>query len=84
VAIEVLETAGRYFGLGLAIITQIINPELIVMGGGLMNIGDLLLKPTYQGFYDTVQPELAESVHFKPWALGDRGGIIGAASLFFI
>jgi glucokinase len=84
VAIEVLKTAGRYFGLGLAIITQIINPELIVMGGGLMNIGDLLLKPTYQGFYDTVQSELSESVHFKPWALGDRGGIIGAASLFFI
>ena len=83
VAIEVIETAGFYFGLGLSVITQIINPELIVIGGGLTRIGDLLMKPTYQGFHDTVQPELAETVQFKPWVLGDKGGIIGAASLFF-
>jgi predicted NBD/HSP70 family sugar kinase len=62
VAIEVLETAGKYFGLGLAVITQIINPELIVVGGGLTNIGDLLLKPTYQGYYEFIQPELTEAV----------------------
>lgn len=80
---EILETAGFYFGLGLSFITQMLNPELIVIGGGLTRIGDLLMKPTYKGFYDTVQPELADSVQFKPWALGDQGGIIGAASLFF-
>ncbi len=83
VAIETLEKAGFYFGLGLSIITQLFNPELIVVGGGLTRIGDLLMKPTYKSFFDTVQPELADSVQFKPWTLGDQGGIIGAASLFF-
>jgi len=83
VAIEILKTAGQYFGLGLAIVTQILNPELIVVGGGLTKIGDLLLEPTYQGFRDNVQPELVDSVKFKNWELGNRGGIIGAASLFF-
>lgn len=83
VAIETFEQAGFYFGLGLSIITQLFNPKLIVVGGGLTRIGDLLMKPTYKSFYDTVQPELADSVQFKPWALGDQGGIIGAASLFF-
>jgi len=83
VAIETLETAGFYFGLGLSIVTQVLNPELIVIGGGLTRIGDLLMEPTYQGFRDTVQPELVDTVRMKLWELGDQGGIIGAASLFF-
>jgi len=84
VAIEVLTKAGFYFGLGLSIITQLFNPQLIVIGGGLTRIGDLLMKPTYDSFYRTVQPELADTVQFKPWAFEDQGGIIGAASMFFI
>jgi glucokinase len=83
-AIEILNTAGYYFGLGLTIITQVLNPEVIVVGGGLTRIGDLILKPAYQSFHSSVQPELADSVSFKPWELGDQGGIIGAASLFFV
>jgi len=84
VAIETLEKAGFYFGLGLSIITQLFNPALIVIGGGLTRIGDLLMKPTYDSYYRTVQPELKDTVQFKPWAFEDQGGIIGAASLFFI
>lgn len=83
VAKDVLNTAGLYFGLGLSIIVQMYNPELIVIGGGLTRIGDLLMKPTMKGYYDSVQPELAESVQFKPWVFGEQSGIIGAASLFF-
>jgi len=83
VAIEIIKTAGFYFGLGLSYLVQLFNPELIVIGGGLTRIGDLLMKTTYESYYNTVQSELADSVKFKQWELEDEGGIIGAASLFF-
>ncbi|MEA4907991.1 MAG: ROK family protein [Chloroflexi bacterium] len=81
---EVLHTAGYYFGLGLSIVVQIINPELIVIGGGLTKMGDALMQPVMQGYRETVQPELQDSVKFKPCALCDQVGVVGAASLVFV
>ncbi len=84
VAQQVLHKAGLYFGLGLSIIVQMVNPELIVIGGGLTRMGDLIMKPAMQGYHETVQQELADSVQFKSWQLGDEVGVVGAASLMFV
>jgi len=83
VAREVLQRAGYYFGVGLSMLVQLFNPELIVVGGGLTRIGPLLMDACMAGMRENTQPELWNSVRFAPWALGDNVGVIGAAAEVF-
>jgi glucokinase len=80
---QILSTAGYYCGVGLSIIVQILNPELIVIGGGLTRIGSILLEPILAAMREHTQPELGDSVRLEPWQLGDDLGIIGAAAKVF-
>jgi glucokinase len=83
VAREILRTAGYYGGVGLSMIVELLNPELIVVGGGLTRIGGLLWKPMLAAMREHTQPELWDSVKVVPWELGDDLGIIGAAAKVF-
>lgn len=83
VAREILQTAGTYAGVGMSMIIQILNPELIVIGGGLTRIGSMLLDPAMSAMREHTQPELWDSVRIEPWQLGDDIGIIGAAAKVF-
>jgi glucokinase len=83
VAREVLQRAGYYFGLGLAMLVQLFNPELIVTGGGLTHVGPLLMDEVIRGLEENVQPELRDTVRLAPSQLGDNIGIIGAAAEVF-
>lgn len=83
VACDILRKAGYYGGVGLSMIVEILNPELIVVGGGLVRIGSLLWDPMLVAMREHVQPELWDSVRVVPWQLGDDLGIIGAAAKVF-
>jgi glucokinase len=83
VAREILRTAGYYAGVGLSVIAQLLNPEVIVVGGGLTRIGPLLMGPVTAAMREHTQPELWDSVQVVPWQLGDDLGIIGAAAQVF-
>jgi glucokinase len=83
VAVSILRTAGSYFGIGLSWIVQIINPELIVVGGGLTRAGPLLMDAASAALQENVQPQLADSARLVPWQLGDDLGVIGAAAKVF-
>jgi glucokinase len=80
VAQEIIRTAGYYGGVGLSMIVQILNPEMIVIGGGLTNIGSPLLDPMLAAMREHTQPELWDSARVEPWQLGQDLGIIGAAA----
>jgi glucokinase len=83
IAVEILQTAGYYCGVGLSMIVELINPELIVVGGGLTRIGPALMDPARAAMREHTQPELWDSVRVVPWQLGDDLGIIGAAAKAF-
>lgn len=83
IAREILQVAGYYGGVGLSIIIQTLNPEVIVIGGGLMHIGPLLQKPMIKGMHENTQRALWDSVRLVPWQLGDDLGILGAAAKVF-
>jgi glucokinase len=83
VAQEIIRTAGYYGGVGLSMIVQILNPEMIVIGGGLTRIGSRLMEPMLAAMREHTQPELWDSVRIEPWQLGDDLGIIGAAAKVF-
>lgn len=83
VAREILRKAGYYAGAGLSMIVEILNPELIVVGGGLVRIGALVWDPLLAALHEHTQPELWDSVRVVPWQVGDDLGIIGAAAKVF-
>jgi len=83
VAEEILRTAARYLGLALSIAVQILNPERIVVGGGLTRIGPRLWDVAEATMREHTQPQLWDSVRVVPWELGDNLGVLGAAAIVF-
>jgi glucokinase len=84
VARELIGTAGYYAGIGLSTIVQVVNPELIVIGGGMTHIGPMFMEPCTQGLKENVHPVLFEAVRIVPWQLGDDSGVLGAAAKAFV
>jgi glucokinase len=79
---RVLEDAGWWLALGLANLTALLDPERIVVGGGLAAAGDVLMAPARQAFSSLVEGLGARpAVSILPAALGEEAGAIGAALL---
>ena len=83
VAQEIIRTAGTYAGIGLSVAVQILNPELIVVGGGLTLIGAMLEESMLTAMQEHTQPGLRDTVTIKPSELGNDLGILGAAAKVF-
>ncbi len=80
---EVIAQISYYLGVGLTNLVNIFNPELIVIGGGLANIGDILLAPAYKLVREKVNATAFASVRFARAKLGENAGVIGAAAYAF-
>jgi glucokinase len=80
VAIGVIETAGRYLGAALVSLVNLFEPEVVVVGGGAMAMGELLLGPARQEVRDRALKPMRETP-VVPAVLGPDAGMIGAATL---
>jgi glucokinase len=81
-ALEVMSTFTRWMAIGLAGLVNILDPSVIVMGGGLIEAGDLLLTPLREWMAKLVEgAEHRPSIPLVPATLGERAGGIGAALL---
>jgi len=80
---ELIARTGYYVGVGLANLINIFNPELIVIGGGLSNIGDMLLKPAFKTAGERAYKEAFQAVRFASAELGRNSGVLGAAAFAF-
>ncbi|MGQ9617774.1 MAG: ROK family protein [Candidatus Aminicenantia bacterium] len=78
-AIEAFRKAGYYLGIGLANVINLLNPELIVLGGGVMNAGDLIMKPVLEEIRKRAISFPFNSLKIVPALLGNKAGMIGAA-----
>ena len=77
---EIMARFAWWVALGLANLTNALDPEVIVLGGGLVAAGDVLLEPTRRAFAQLVEaPELRNLVRIVPAALGFQAGAVGAA-----
>jgi glucokinase len=71
-----------WVALGLANLANAFDPELFVLGGGLVEAGDVLLAPVRRSFVDLVEGvDHRPPIDIVPAALGERAGGIGAALL---
>jgi len=80
---EVLRDAGRYLGVGLANIINILSPEAIILTGGLIRTWNIYVQEAIKEASRRAYKELFDSVKIIPSSLGDDAGIIGAACLVF-
>jgi glucokinase len=75
----VLGHIGRQLGVGLSSISNIFNPEMIVVGGGAMHAGDLLLEPAREELRARGLPPNRDQVQVVPAKFGPEAGMLGAA-----
>jgi glucokinase len=80
-AARVMARAGEYLGLGIARAVNLLNPEIVVIGGGVAQAGEVLLGPVRRGFARYVMPETAQGLRIVAGALAPRWGLYGAAAL---
>jgi len=71
--------AGEYLGRGLAILANLLNPSLLVIGGGVAKTGGPLLDPARKALKLYALPAVMEDLELKLSRLGDDAGILGAA-----
>ncbi|MES0329169.1 MAG: ROK family protein [Dehalococcoidales bacterium] len=76
---EVVRQAAVYLGIGLTSIVNIFNPDMIVIGGGVAKMGELLLEPARQVVAERAFKLPASAVKIVPARLGDDAGVLGAA-----
>ncbi|OIN97753.1 hypothetical protein AUJ66_02315 [Candidatus Desantisbacteria bacterium CG1_02_38_46] len=80
-AIKIINNAGKYLGIAVSNLINLLNPEKIILGGGLIKIGDLLLEPMKETIKEYAYPELLKPVEIKISNLNDNAGALGAAVL---
>lgn len=80
-AASVLELIAVRLGVGLASYVNIFNPELIVLGGGVMAAGDMLLGPIQDEIARRALPPSRDNVRVLRAHFGPEAGMIGAAAL---
>ncbi|HZS51237.1 MAG TPA: ROK family protein [Bryobacterales bacterium] len=78
---QVLEETARYLAMGVANVISMLNPQMIVLGGGLMQAGNLLLDPIRRETVRWAQPLAAREVRIELTQLGEDAGLLGAARL---
>ena len=79
---RVVDEAGSALGMAAAIVSCVVNPELVLLGGGVSAAGRALLDPVEAAFRKNVFPSCADA-RFALARLGNNAGIYGGAALFF-
>ncbi len=79
--LRVLEDAGVAIGRALAGVANLINPAVIVVGGPLAELGDILLDPIRRGLVRHAVPVVGASTELAMSSMGDRAEALGAVSL---
>lgn len=78
---DVVALMGMYLGVGIANVVNILNPEVVCIGGGVVAAGDLLLEPARRVVAERALAPSRDEVRIVPTRFGDASGMIGAAIL---
>jgi glucokinase len=78
VAQEIVAKSGEYIGIALASVINILNPGMIIIGGSVSLMGDLILEPIRQTATIRSLPASAQNVRITAAFLGQRSSSLGA------
>jgi glucokinase len=78
-ALEAVHELARWLGVGLSNVTNAFDPEMIVVGGGVGDLGELLLAPARDAMRKLALPPGRGRVRVECALLGNRAGLTGGA-----
>ncbi|MFC2028089.1 ROK family protein [Chloroflexota bacterium] len=78
VAIEVINEAGANLGIAVASLIHIFDPDVVIIGGGVSNAGELILKPVRESVAVHAMADFRDRTKIVRSELGDDSGIYGA------
>ncbi|MEQ6376306.1 ROK family protein [Bacillaceae bacterium S4-13-56] len=78
---QIIDEALQYLAIGIANLAHSINPEVFVLGGGVMKSRNQVLEPLREKVKALVYPGLLDSIKIVPAGLGSKAGVVGAALL---
>lgn len=81
VAKRIFAIVGEYIGIGLTSVINLLNPEKVIIGGGVAEAGDLLLDPIRKTIKERAMVVAGSTVEIVPAQLGNSAGVIGASML---
>lgn len=81
VAKRIFEIVGTYIGMGIVSVINLLNPEKVIIGGGVAESGDLLLDPIRKTVKERAMVVAGNSVEIVRAELGNSAGVIGASML---
>lgn len=79
-AINLLSETGVNLGKGIAILIQLFNPELVILGGNMAEAGQLITTPIQQSINTYCMAQLRESTNIALSALGPQANMMGATA----
>ena len=80
---ELLKDAGRYLGIGIANMINLMSPEAIILAGGLIGAWDIYVQEAIKEVSRRAFKELYDKVKIIPSLLLDDAGSLGAAGIVF-
>jgi len=80
-AVSLIKQTGFYLGMGLVNLVNLLNSEVIIIGGNISCVADILLESAREVVSQKALPTPARRVKILPSSLGKNAGIIGAATL---
>lgn len=81
VAKRIFTIMGEYIGIGMASVVNLLNPEKIIVGGGVADAGEILMTPLKETLKKRAMKIAGEAVEVVPAQLGNTAGVIGASLL---
>lgn len=81
VAQRIFSIIGEYIGIGMSGVVNLLNPERIIVGGGVADAGEFLLKPLVTALKSRAMKVAGSTVEVVPAQLGNTAGVIGASLL---
>ncbi|MCS5735864.1 ROK family transcriptional regulator [Herbiconiux daphne] len=79
--LHVIDDAGRALGRALAAIANLVNPQMLVLGGPLAGLGEILLEPVRKGFVRYSSPVVHDSTELTMSSFTDRAEALGGAAI---
>ncbi|HEX8123583.1 MAG TPA: ROK family protein [Solirubrobacteraceae bacterium] len=76
---DVVALVGMRLGVGIASLVNLLNPSVVVVGGGMVAAGDLLLEPARSVVRERALPPSRDVVSIVPARFGGESGMLGAA-----
>ena len=81
VAKQIFRIMGEYIGMGLTSVVNLLNPEKIIIGGGVADAGEILFAPIRETIQKRAMTIQKNAVEIVPAKLGNTAGVIGASLL---